>query len=157
MGSSLISDLFPETSEKSSTQKEYSSFTEVFEEMCPYFMSIGVTYEQFWYGDFDICKYALKAEKLRNVKKNNDFWWNSLYIFRALLDASPAFHDFGSGDEVKIKPLDRPLPLTQEEAEEREQQKIRENQEMMMDYLLSYAERHNQQLKEERNKEVEDK
>ena len=47
---------------------------EIFESVCPYYMSIGMTYEQFWDGDNDLPVYFRKADKMRTDKENLLMW-----------------------------------------------------------------------------------
>lgn len=153
MESYLEDSDFPQTSLSSTNSSSNSitdkNYSEIFEEVCPYYMSIGVSYEEFWYGDFAICKYAREAEKLRKKKTNQEMWWNTIYMFRALLDASPAFHDFGDGKKTKIKfSIEEPFPMTAKEAEEAEQKKQEKEREEFLARMIAITQDHNKSMKE---------
>lgn len=79
-----------------------------FEEVCPFFISIGMTYEQFWYDDVSLTKYYLKAFELkekREVEKNRwDSWEKGLYVYEAICCASPILRAFSKA----TKPLRYP-------------------------------------------------
>ena len=159
MGSGLLIDRFPKTdnhsftNDSSSEEQKYETYTAVFEAVCPYFMSIGVSYDEFWNGDFEICKYAQKAEILRKKRKNQDAWWNSIYTFRALCDASVLFHDFvDKKPELKFS-TEIPLPLSMEEAEEQEKAKKTKEMEAFAAKMEVFAQTHNANMKKEEKKE----
>ncbi len=155
MGSGLLKDRFPELDDSSTTvsdssqKQEYETYTSVFEAVCPYFMSIGVSYHDFWDGDFEICKYAQKAELLRKKRRNQDAWWNSIYTFRALCDASVLFHDFvDKKPELKFS-TEVPLPLSMKEAKEQEKLKHEREMEAFSAQMEAFAKAHNASLKKE--------
>lgn len=80
-----------------------------FEELCPFFISIGMTYEQFWRDDVTMTKMYLKAYKMK--KKNEieldqwNMWKQGMYIYEALCDVSPVLHAFS---KKGTKPLPYP-------------------------------------------------
>lgn len=47
-------------------------------------MSIGMTYEQYWYGDPLMVKAFLKADKLMQERKNAEAWLQGMYIYDAV-------------------------------------------------------------------------
>ena len=79
-----------------------------FEEICPYFISIGMTYEQFWYDDVKLTKVYLKAFELKEereaLKNKWARWEQGLYIYEALCDVSPILRAFSKA----TKPLQYP-------------------------------------------------
>ena len=40
------------------------SFSKEFETHLPYFLSVGMTYEQYYDGDVDLCKYYRKSDEI---------------------------------------------------------------------------------------------
>lgn len=127
MEGKLLSDTFHD---KEDTQKEEKlSPSKLFEKVCPYYMSIGVSYHDFWDGEFDICKYARKADEINQGNKNREQWWQAVYIFRMMLDASPAFNAFNSGNTNITLSVDRPFPITQKEIDENNRRLAKERME----------------------------
>ena len=64
MGSSgLISE------EKSKV--EYTSLTQLFEELCPIFMSYGMSYNEYWYGSPYRAKFYSKAHQIKIKQKGH--------------------------------------------------------------------------------------
>jgi len=47
-------------------------------------MAIGMTYEQYWYGDPLMVRDFYKAEQLRQQRRNEEAWLNGVYIMHAL-------------------------------------------------------------------------
>jgi hypothetical protein len=89
-------------------QVEHIFLYKKFEELCPYFISMGMTYEQFWYGDVSMTKYYIKAfeikEKREAKNKKWTIWEQGLYIYEALCNVSPILRAFSKAK----KPLPYP-------------------------------------------------
>ena len=47
-------------------------------------MSIGMTYDQYWYGDVRMVRAFVEAEKLRQKRIDEEAWLHGAYILRAL-------------------------------------------------------------------------
>lgn len=54
------------------------------EKDCPYFMSIGMTYDQYWHGDVHMARAFYRAEKLRQEQRDADAWLIGSYVGRAI-------------------------------------------------------------------------
>lgn len=67
--------------------KKPRKYGEIFEENCPFYLSIGMTYEQYWEGEASLPRYYRKAYKIRQEKINQEAWLNGLYTFDALVSA----------------------------------------------------------------------
>lgn len=94
------------------SNKELFSYSKIFEEKCPYFMSIGMSYSQFWYEDCWIANMYLKAYSIKKEQLNEQFWLQGMYIYEALCDVSPVLHAFCKKDTKPIPYLKEPFPLT---------------------------------------------
>ena len=70
----------------------FLTYTEQFYEVFPYYLSIGMTAEQFWKGDPTLVIYYRKAAELKNERKNQELWLQGMYIYEALCDVSPIMH-----------------------------------------------------------------
>ncbi len=110
--------------------EQYSSpplftYTEKFYELFPYYLSIGMTYEQYWEGDSTLVKYYRKAEELRNEKRNQELWLQGMYIYEALCDVSPVLHAFAKKGTKPTPYSDRPYALTAEQNRRKEEEKQR--------------------------------
>lgn len=74
------------------------SLTNYFNECCPYFMSIGMTYEQFWYGDPTIAEATFKSFKIKEKREAKKIKWTNweigLYVYEAICDVAPVLQAF---------------------------------------------------------------
>lgn len=96
--------------------------SEIFERLCPYYMTYGMSYEDYWYGDPWRMKAYKDAYDLRNRQQNTMMWLNGIYYNHAVSVAlANAFRKKGS---PPVKYLEKPLdvfPKTElEEAAEQE-------------------------------------
>ena len=101
------------------------TYTEKFYEVFPYYLSIGMTAEQFWEDDCTLVKYYRKAEQLRNDKRNQELWLQGMYIYEALCDVSPVLHAFAPKGTRPAPYPTKPYPLTSKQAEQDEEEKQR--------------------------------
>ena len=47
-------------------------------------MAIGMTYEQYWYGDVHMARAFYKADRLRQKRMNDEAWLYGAYVARAV-------------------------------------------------------------------------
>ncbi len=52
---------------------------------------MGMTYEDYWYGDASLPRYYRKAYELKKQQKNHELWLQGVYIYDALCCAAPLF------------------------------------------------------------------
>ena len=92
-----------------SNKAEHIFLKDKFEELCPYFISIGMTYEQFWRDDPTIAQSYLKAYKIKTEREIEmdqwKMWKQGMYIYESLCDVSPILHAFSKNG---TKPLPYP-------------------------------------------------
>lgn len=132
----VSSSLF--TSEESEHQKvrsPLSTYTEQFYEAFPYYLSIGMTYEQFWDGDPMLVKYYREAEEIRNEKKNQELWLQGMYIYEALADISPVLHAFAKKGTKPQPYTETPYAITKKQRDrikaEKEKQEFEKGKRFM--------------------------
>lgn len=92
------------------------SFTEIFEEVFPYYLAIGMTAEQFWVDDPWLVKAYRKADEIRRRRINEELWLSGMYTADAL--ASTVGNMFS---KKKYKYPSEPRPITMMEIEERKE------------------------------------
>lgn len=101
------------------------------DDLCAYALSIGMTFEQFWYDDPSLIKYYIKAHDIKRALKNQELWLQGLYVYQAIGNLIPVLNPFSK--DHKAKPyLKEPIPLTQKEVEERRLKRIEKWTSMMM-------------------------
>lgn len=129
-----------EGGEQSKARSPFSTYTEKFYEMFPYYLAIGMTYEQFWEGDPTLTIYYRKADEIRNEKRNQELWLQGLYIYEAICDVSPILHAFAKKGAKPHPYTTTPYPLTVKErtriAEEKER-KVAEKGKKMMEAFVA--------------------
>ena len=116
------------------------TYTEKFYEMFPYYLSIGMTPEQYWDGDCTLVKYYRKAEELRNDRRNQELWLQGMYIYEALCDVSPVLHSFAKKGTKPIPYSSKPYSITEKQRakdEEEKQRKIAEKGKKFMEAMAA--------------------
>ena len=95
----------------------------IFEKHFPYYLSIGMSYDDFWKKDVCLVKAYRKAfelkEKREAEKKRWELWEQGLYVYDAICDVAPVLRAFS-----KTK---KPLPYPSEPFK-REKKKIEEEE-----------------------------
>lgn len=115
------------------------SFSRAFEEHLPYFLMCGMTYEQFYYGDVELCRYYRKADEMRRKRKNEELWLQGLYIYEAINDVAPALRAMGAENAKSYS--SEPYPLTEQEQEERRKRDEKAKFEKIREKMIELAER----------------
>ena len=52
--------------------------------MCPYYLSMGMTYEQYWDMSPYLVKAYRKAQLIKQKRQNEDMWLQGLYFYTGL-------------------------------------------------------------------------
>ena len=82
--------------------------------MFPYYLSLGMSYEEYWMMSPGLVKAYREAEIFRREQRNYDAWLQGLYFHRAV--ASSMSH-LSSKKADWISYLDYPIALTKREKE----------------------------------------
>lgn len=133
--------LSPESfEERKSSGKSYS---EIFEEVCPYYLVLGLTLEEFWDGDCQYTRYARKADKLRQERINQNAWLQGMYIYDALTRISPILNPFAKKG-TKAKPyVPEPYPMDSKDDDSKEDKLEKEKADKGMTYIQNFASKFN--------------
>lgn len=111
------------------------TYTERFEEVCPYYMAMGMTYEQFWYGDPCIAKAYREADKIQRRRMNEELWLGGIYMAEAI--ASTVGNMFTKGEKHRY-PIE-PKPITEDEIRERQEREQRQREEKIKARFMARA------------------
>lgn len=141
MDGKLVTGLPSGTGGDGGTSRPSSLFrySDKFEELCGYYISLGMSYHDYWDGAADMVKYYREAEEINKEKRNSDLWLQAAYIYEAILDASPVLNPLMK----KHKPFpfrSEPIPITHKgnkEAEERQKRKRLENGKEAMKAMMA--------------------
>lgn len=97
------------------------SFTEIFYKHLPYYLAIGMTWDEYW--NQDVCR-VISYRKMDEIKKrrnNESLWLQGAYVYNALCSASPLFHSFAKHPKP-LPYLKEPMAITKEMQEEKEKE-----------------------------------
>jgi len=97
-------------------------------------MSIGMSYDEYWYGSPYLIQVYAKAEEHRQAKLNQDLWLQGLYNYKAFSSVMDAFSWGLNGCKGK-KPdgyIEKPLPITKLEQEVEKQERIQHTLDFFM-------------------------
>lgn len=140
MDSELVSDSDVPKDEKGEEGSNDGSssllaYTNTFNKSFPYYLSIGMSYEEYWEKDADLVIAYRRADEFKRERKNQELWLQGLYVYTAMANLSPIFHDFAKkGTKAEPYP-DKPYPITPKEAREEKERKERERFERLMSYM----------------------
>ena len=118
-----------------SVRSPFLTYTEQFYEVFPYYLSIGMTYEQFWDGDPYLAKYYRQADELHIERRNQELWLQGLYVYEAMCDVAPIMHAMAKkGTKARPYP-EQPYAITEKqrrrEIEEKERAVANKGKRMM--------------------------
>lgn len=117
------------------------TYSDVFKQLCPYYMSIGMSYDDFWNGDVSMVEAYRTADELRLKQRNYELWLQGMYMYEALCDASPLFRFSMKSGTIKPEPyVKEPFPITPAEAREREERLARAEEERLKAEFARFAE-----------------
>lgn len=108
---------------KDKSKVESTPLTKLFEHECPYYMSYGMSFDEFWYGDPYLAKFYREAYKLKMRYDDVFMWKQGMYIYEALCDVSPILHAFSKKGAKPLQYRTRPMS---EELKENKTEKEKE-------------------------------
>lgn len=145
MDSKLVSGSLSVNGESEHSVRSLFTYTEQFYEKFPYYLSIGMTYEQYWNGDPNLVKYYRQADELKTDKKNQELWLQGMYIYEALCDVSPILQAMAKKGTKAHPYSDKPYAITEKqrrrELEEKER-KVADKGKRMMEMFMKQTNKH---------------
>ena len=127
------------------------SLMSVFENACPHYLAMGMTYEQYWDGDVCAHKAFREAKRIKLNEENRNMWLQGMYIYEALLDVGQYTKAFSKS---KPRPYrDAPYDLFEQERKEREERERMERYYRMKAKMELFAKRLNEKRHETNVKE----
>lgn len=105
-----------------------------------------MTYDQFWNEDCELVKYYQKAAQIKQDLKNQDAWLQGMYIYEALVDASPLFRAMGA---KKPTPYRRePYDLNIRKDERVQQKREQKNDDKAKAFMEAFAMANNKKFQQ---------
>lgn len=119
---------------------------ELFHEAFPYYLSLGMTYEEYWEMDSSLVIAYREAERIRTQRNNFNSWLAGRYIYDALCCASPIFHDLARPGTKAHPYLEKPYEFetgsaSQSENERKKQRGLTAFRAIAARFNRSYQER----------------
>lgn len=93
------------------------------DDLFAYALSIGMTYDQYWYDSPKLLKSFMKAEEIRMSRRNQELYLQGLYVQIAIGNLVPVLNPFSKEHKAR-KYLDKPIPITKREQEEYERERV---------------------------------
>lgn len=88
---------------------ESTPLTNLFERECPYYMSYGMSYDEYWNGDAYLVYFYRESYKLKMRNKDREMWKLGGYIYEVLCDVSPILHAFSKKGTKPLPYRDKPM------------------------------------------------
>ena len=126
-----------------------TSYTEYFNQLCPFYINAGMTYDQFWNEDSTMVKAYRKAHDMMLEEENFKLWLQGRYFYDALCCVAPIFRAFSKAK----KPLDyhdQPFTLKTEYSEVRKKQQEAESDRKAKAMMEAFATKFNKEFLEKK-------
>ena len=115
----------PVTPEEPSENDSPTPIGDVLDKLCPYFMAMGMSYHEFWHGDYTQWKFWEEKHQRRLKEENEMLWLQGAYFFNAISTAlANAFRERGKPPSSYLEEPIRITPMTEEEREAEQQKQI---------------------------------
>lgn len=115
------------------------------DELFPYYLLYGMTYEQYWEMDSALAISYRKKHELEMQQQNQMLWLQGAYFYNALGSIAPMFNAMAS-DHTPKPYVKEPFPLSEQERVEQEQ---REQGEKVKEYMMQFMTKFNNSIGEE--------
>lgn len=146
MGTEWVSELSTHNGVEDKSSAPFS-YQKIFEEQCPFYMSFGMTCDEFWFGKPERARYYRKAYELKKKQLNEQLWLQGMYVYEAIRDVAPILVTNPS-ENAKIQEYsNEPYALTVKEQKEREQKELERRQKAMMNRFSAMSVMINQKFK----------
>lgn len=120
----------------------------MFEKFCPYYLSIGMTYDEYWRGDAAATRHFRKADIFRQKRRNMELWLQGLYIYEAVGDLVPVLRPFAKPGTKPLEYPSEPYPLDEEDRKRKKEREEEAEREATRAMLEAWATKVNKKFKE---------
>lgn len=129
------------------------TYGEVFEELCPWYLSIGMSYDDYWNGPSEIARFYRQAHKLQEKRLDYNAWIQGRYIYEAIGALSPILRTNLSKKEAKAGDyVEKPYLVQMEDRKKEEAERIsraeKNHQLRMMAYMDVFTDAWNKKFAE---------
>jgi len=122
------------------SSQNIKTYTEIFYDALPYYLSIGMTTSEFWEGDVFLTECYHRADQLKNRHINEMMHLQGFYVYHAVGTVVSNIH-FDKRHHKANKYMEEPLELYQTSEERKQKRRIKEDKEKqkLITYLDSLA------------------
>lgn len=110
-------------------------------------MAMGMSYEDFWFGDPEKARYVREAYLYKLEEDNRSMWMMGRYVYEAIFANAPVLRAFSSATSPS-QYLQDPLPATKRMAREQEEKRIREERQRIRAEMESQIAAANKKMRE---------
>lgn len=129
---------------KPSEDPEPKSVVEIFDDQCAYYISLGMSYTDYWDGDPMMPRFYRKAEELKRRRENFHAWLQGAYVYEAIKDLAPAVNAFSKRSPKPYR--DTVIPILPVEIREFEDKKKKERYEENLARFKGLAQKLNEAI-----------
>ena len=126
----------------------FSTYEEVFNTHFPFYLSIGMTYDEYWNMDCLLVKSYRKANNLRRDRVNQEMWLQGMYIYDSIIRIAPILQAFAKGGTKPMPYVEKPYDLTPEAIEKTKADKEKEAYMRMKQRMETFTSEHNKQFED---------
>ena len=137
-----------EGSERDNRSAPLPSYTEVFYSKFPYYLSIGMTEEQYWDRDCCLAKYYREAEELRKERVNQEAWLQGMYVYDAISRISPILRAFAKKGTKAQPYVDEPYPINKKTIDTAKLKKEKAKSAKGLQYMQAYMAQNNKRFEQ---------
>lgn len=114
------------------------AYTEKFYEVFPYYLAIGMSYEQFWEQDCDLVKYYRRAAQIKQDLQNQEAWLQGAYFYEALIDAAPILRAFAKKGTKPTPYRESPYELSTRQDKKQQKQLQEKHDDQAKAYMEAF-------------------
>ena len=133
--------------------KPILSYSEKFQELCGYYLSLGMTYEEYWEGDPEMTKHYREKYRCEMEQRNTELWLLGVYIYEALMDVSPLINIFDKRRKA-IPYRTEPYPLTKRDEKKRKEREEKQKMKNGLDAMTAWMTNANAKFKKKEQSDV---
>lgn len=123
-------------------------YTDIFEKKFPYYLSIGMTEEQYWDRDCCLVKFYREAEEIRRERVNQELWLQGMYFYDALARVSPILHAFAKKGTKAQPYVEEAYPINKKKMEDAHLKKEKAKSQKGVRYMQAYMVANNKRFEE---------
>lgn len=123
-------------------------YTDIFEKKFPYYLSIGMTEEQYWDRDCCLVKFYREAEEIRRERVNQELWLQGMYFYDALARVSPILHAFAKKGTKAQPYVEEAYPINKKKMEDAQLKKEKAKSQKGVRYMQAYMVANNKRFEE---------